>query len=109
MRRLLACGVVVAAVAVCAPAAFASNYIVLYKQQAAGSDAAAVIQKAGGSLVYSYPQIGVVVASSTNPSFRDNLLKNAQIENAPSTAGSATQLAPAAADTADASGPPQGD
>jgi len=86
------CGLVAAAVAVAAPAAFASNYIVLYKQQAVGGDAASVIQKAGGQLVSSYPQIGVVIASSTSPSFRDNLLKDSKIENASSTSGFATQL-----------------
>jgi subtilisin family serine protease len=108
MRRMIVCGLIAAAAATAAPAAFASNYIVLYKQQAVGSDAASVIQKAGGSLVYSYPQIGVVIASSTNPSFRDNLLKDSKIENASSTDGFATQL-PQTDATAEASGPPEGD
>jgi subtilisin family serine protease len=99
------CGLVAAAVAVAAPAALASNYIVLYKQQAVGCDAASIVQKAGGQLVASYPQIGVVVASSTNPSFRDNLLKSSKIENAAATDGFATQLAPA---ETDAAGPPDG-
>src|SRR5215208_7738155 len=104
MRRLVMCGLIAAVAAVAAPAAFASNYIVLYKQAAVGSDAASVVQKAGGTLVYSYPQIGVVIASSTNPSFRDNLMKNSKIENASSTDGFAIQLAPAQTDTSDASG-----
>src|ERR687885_590420 len=92
MRRALLCGLVVLATAVAAPAAFGSSYIVLYKQQAVPADAAATIQKAGGTFVYSYPQIGVVIAKSDSASFRDNLLKDSKIDNASSTAGFAYQL-----------------
>jgi hypothetical protein len=92
MRKLLAGGLVLLATAVAAPAAFGSNYVVLYKQQAVGSNAAATIRNAGGSLVYSYPQIGVVIASSSNPSFRDNLLKDSKVESASSTDGTAGDL-----------------
>jgi lantibiotic leader peptide-processing serine protease len=70
----------------------ASNYIVLYKGQAVPKDAAATITKAGGTLVYAYDQIGVAIARSDNTSFRDNLLKDARIDNASPTAGFATQL-----------------
>src|SRR5207245_9228517 len=87
MRRLIACGLVAVVAAIAAPAAFGSNYIVLYKQQSVKSYAAATIQKAGGTLVYSYPAIGVVIASSTDPSFRDNLLEDSSVENAASPAG----------------------
>jgi lantibiotic leader peptide-processing serine protease len=109
MRKFFACGLVLLATAVAAPAAFGSNYVVLYKQQAVGADAASTIARAGGTLVYSYPQIGVVIARSESPSFRDNLLKGSKIENVSSTDGFATQL-PNQADTAtDATGPPPGD
>jgi lantibiotic leader peptide-processing serine protease len=109
MRRLLACGLAVVVVAIAAPAAFGSNYIVLYKQQSVKSDAAATIKKAGGTLVYSYPQIGVVIASSTNPSFRANLLKDSSVENAAATDGFATQLPDTEARASSAEGPPEGD
>jgi subtilisin family serine protease len=66
-------------------AASAGNYIVLYNQQALPSDAASTIQKAGGTIVQAWPQIGVVVARSTSTSFRANLLKDARIENASAT------------------------
>ncbi len=109
MRKFFACGLVLLATAVAAPAAFGSNYVVLYKQQAVGADAASTIARAGGTLVYSYPQIGVVIARSESPSFRDNLLKGSKIENVSSTDGFATQL-PNQADTAtDATGPPPGE
>jgi hypothetical protein len=87
MRKFFACGLVLLATAVAAPAALGSTYVVLYKQQAVGSGAAATIAKAGGTLVYSYPQIGVVIARSESPSFRDDLLKDSRVENASATAG----------------------
>jgi subtilisin family serine protease len=70
----------------------AANYIVLYKAQAVPSDAASTIAAAGGSLVYTYSQIGVVIARSDSTSFRDNLLKDTRIENASATAPFATRL-----------------
>jgi len=62
------------------------TYVVLYKEQAVGSDAASVINKAGGSLVASYPQIGVVIATSSSTSFRANLMKNSKVQGAAATA-----------------------
>jgi subtilisin family serine protease len=106
MRRAIVCALIALAAAVAAPAAFGSSYIVLYKQQAVPADAAATIQKAGGTFVYAYPQIGVVIARSDSTSFRDNLLKDARIENASSTAGFGIQLPD---QSTDASGPPAGD
>jgi lantibiotic leader peptide-processing serine protease len=108
MRRLIVCGLITAATAIAAPAAFGSNYIVLYQQQAIQGSAATTIQKAGGTLVYAYPQIGVAIASSSNPSFRDNLLKSSAIAGAASTAGFATGLSGVESAT-DSSGPPAGD
>ena len=70
----------------------ASNYIVLYKAQAVPADAAETIASAGGTLVYSYSQIGVAVARSDNASFRANLLKDARIDGASATTSFATKL-----------------
>jgi subtilisin family serine protease len=108
MRRLIVCGLIAAATAVAAPAAFGSNYIVLYQQQAISGSAATTIQKAGGTLVYAYPQIGVAIASSSNSSFRANMLKNSGIANVASTAGFATKGSGIESAT-DSSGPPPGD
>jgi len=79
------------------------TYVVLYKQQSVNSDAAATMEKAGGTLVYAYPQIGVAIARSGSTSFRENLLKDSSIENAAATSGFAYELPDA---TADAAGPP---
>src|SRR4051794_4211718 len=96
MKRIIVCGLAAVAMAVAAPAALGSTYVVLYKQQAVGSDASASIQKAGGTLVYAYPQIGVVIARSDSASFRDNLLKDSKVENASATEAYASYLSPGA-------------
>jgi lantibiotic leader peptide-processing serine protease len=94
---------------VAVPAALGADeqtYIVLYKQQAVAADAKATIQRAGGTLVAAYGQIGVVIARSSSASFRANLLKDARIDGAAATTNFATQLP---AQDADAEGPPPGD
>ncbi len=73
-------------------AASAQTYIVLYKAQAVPADAASTISQAGGTLVYSYPQIGVVIASSGNTAFRDNLLSDSRIDNATATTNFGTRI-----------------
>jgi lantibiotic leader peptide-processing serine protease len=83
-----------------AGAAGAANFIVLYKGQSAPADAAATIAKAGGSAVYVYDQIGVAVASSTDASFRANMLKDNRVDEVSATAGFAAQLPDTTADAA---------
>jgi lantibiotic leader peptide-processing serine protease len=68
------------------------SYIVLYSASAVPADASASIARAGGSLVYSYPQIGVAIAKSDSPSFRANLVKDNRVEGAATTAAFATRL-----------------
>jgi len=68
------------------------TFIVLYKANAVPADAATAIAKAGGTLVYSYGQIGVAIARSDSASFRANLLKDKRVENASSTARFGVQL-----------------
>lgn len=87
----------------------AQTYLVLYKSNAVSSDAATVIAKAGGSLVYSYDKIGVVIASSDNEVFRDNLLKNNKIQGVSSTEGFGVQQNDEFVEFYDASGPPPGE
>jgi subtilisin family serine protease len=101
-RRMTLLAMVVATLAF-AGTAGAENFIVLYKQQAVSTGAAKAIQQAGGTLVYAYGQIGVAVASSSNPSFRSNLLRDSSIENAAPTTGFATR--PSGIESA--AGPPE--
>src|SRR6266508_4649340 len=66
------------------------TYIVLYKKNALPSDAASTVSNAGGTLVYSYKQIGVLIASSDNAAFTANLLKDSRVEGAAATTNFAT-------------------
>src|SRR5438105_3166791 len=104
---LIAAGVaalVVATTAVGAPSSSDSTYVVLYQQQAIAGNAAATMQQAGGSLLYAYPAIGVAIARSSSPSFRDDLLKSSAIENVAATDGFAVKLHDV--ETSDSSGAP---
>jgi lantibiotic leader peptide-processing serine protease len=68
------------------------NFVILYKKNAVPSNAASSVSKAGGALVYSYKQIGVLIASSDNAVFRANLLKDTNIQGVSATTRFATQL-----------------
>src|SRR4051794_23605661 len=78
------------------------NYIVLYKGQSVPSSAGTTIQKAGGSLVYSYDKIGVAIAASSSSTFRRDLLAtDKSVENASATTGFATHLQDTQVDASD--------
>jgi lantibiotic leader peptide-processing serine protease len=68
------------------------TYVVLYKKNAVPSTAASTVSKAGGTLIYSYKQIGVLIASSDNALFTANLLKDSNVQGAAATTRFATQL-----------------
>jgi len=85
------------------------TYVVLYKSNAVPLDAATVIANAGGSLVYSYDQIGVAIASSDNELFGSNLLLNNKIQGASSTQGFGVQHSDEFVEFYEADGPPPGD
>jgi subtilisin family serine protease len=91
-RLLVALAACIAASVVYAAAAHAQNYIVLYKSQSVGGDVASTVQKAGGSLVATYPQIGVAIASSDSASFRDAMLKDNRVDGVSGTGGFATKI-----------------
>ncbi len=76
------------------------TYLVVYSAQSVPSNTAASISSAGGSIVSTYGQIGVVVARSSTPTFRATLMKNPKIQAVSKTAAFATQLTDGAVDTA---------
>ena len=90
---VLVATVATAGVAASAAAAGPSTYLVLYKQEAVPTDAAATIAKAGGTLVQAYDQIGVAVARSSSASFASAMGQNAKVDVTESTGGFAVQLA----------------
>jgi subtilisin family serine protease len=68
------------------------TYLVVYKGEAVPSDAGPKIAEAGGSMVFSYDQIGVAIAQSDTGTFRDNLLADARIEGVSATGSFGVQL-----------------
>jgi len=68
------------------------NYLVVYRAGASTQDAAAQVQGAGGALIYSYPQIGVVVARSHRTDFATNLQSAPAIEDVAGTAGASSRV-----------------
>src|SRR6267378_884211 len=81
---LLALGLPVTPVHAAATGAI-ETYIVTYKDSASSRDAAALIQGAGGQLVYNYSQIGVVIARSNRSDFAGNLTAAVSVEGAVAT------------------------
>jgi len=75
-----------------APTGPSQTYIVLYKGQSVPAGAAGAIASAGGTLVYSYGQIGVAIARSNDAAFSAKLLADSRIQGVSSTAGFATRL-----------------
>jgi subtilisin family serine protease len=70
----------------------ASTYIVLYHDGASSAGAAATVSGAGGTLVASYSQIGVVIARSSNPNFAVTVQQNGNVTGAARTDGFATKV-----------------
>jgi subtilisin family serine protease len=68
------------------------TFIVLYKADVLPADAVVPIQAAGGSLVYGYPQIGVAIARSADPSFAESLRSDASVEGVAASGGFASRL-----------------
>jgi lantibiotic leader peptide-processing serine protease len=101
-RGLLACAAVVLSLAF-ASTASADSYIVLYKGNAVPSSAKADVQKAGGTFVHAYDEIGVAIARSGSAGFASKLGKDSRVEGVSSTAGFGSRLR-----QDEAAGPPPG-
>lgn len=63
------------------------TYIVLYRLHAVPAGAAAVINQAGGSLVYAYSEIGVAIARSSSPDFAKTLRADARVQGVAASGG----------------------
>ncbi len=98
----LATALGVVALAPTAGAGTTRTYIVLYKQLAVAGDATAKIQAAGGTLVASYPQIGVTIARSSNDGFAATMKKDLRIQRVSATNGFGVQLPDAIDEGSDA-------
>ena len=111
VRLLAGVAIVVAAcLTVPAPASAAGptqTYLVLFKGSSSPADAAAIVGRAGGSVVADYAEIGVLVARSDSASFAATVRADDAVEGAAPTANSATRLAVPA--QLEGSGRPAGD
>jgi lantibiotic leader peptide-processing serine protease len=63
------------------------TFLVVYKNTAVPAGAAAVVSSAGGRLKASYPELGVVVATSASRTFAAKLAKHAAVEGVAPTRG----------------------
>src|SRR5438309_4181434 len=70
----------------------AQTYLVVFRAQALPANAAASITAAGGTVVQSYPQIGVVIARSSSSTFRSSMMRTGAIQGASATAAFATHV-----------------
>ena len=70
----------------------AQTYLVVFRAQALPANTAASITAAGGTIVQSYPQIGVVIARSSSSTFRSSVMRNGAIQGASATAAFATHV-----------------
>ncbi|MFN2593979.1 MAG: S8 family serine peptidase [Actinomycetota bacterium] len=75
-----------------AQAGTTQTYLVLYKSQAVPADAGTSIQKAGGTVVYSYDAIGVVIARSSSSTFASNVGRDNKVDGVSATANFGTQV-----------------
>jgi lantibiotic leader peptide-processing serine protease len=110
---ITATGMTVPTAATAAPAGTTGpteTYLVLFKGSQSPANAAALVAAAGGTVVADYSKIGVLVASSGNSAFDDQLRTDNKVEGVSATADYATQLDDVT-DVGDAaeSGPPSGD
>ena len=104
-RRVLLLGAaVVLSLAFAAPAS-AEKYVVLYKQHAVPAAAARTVERAGGTLIAAYNEIGVVISESSAPSFRANLMQDKRIDGASPTSGFGAEVAPVEAASHDEQDP----
>jgi subtilisin family serine protease len=84
------------------------TYVVLYRSGASTSRASSAISSAGGSVVASYPQIGVVIARSDQTAFATNLQKTAGVEGVSATTRFGVRVTDVDADSATAEAPAPG-
>jgi len=68
------------------------TYIVTYRAGASSSNAASVINGAGGAVVYNYREIGVVIARSDRTDFASNVRSATGVDGAVATARFATRV-----------------
>jgi subtilisin family serine protease len=113
-RVLVLCGLlaIVGVQLAAVPAAAAGStetYVILYKQSASPADARTTVERAGGTLVANYSQIGVLIARSSSATFRTALMRDNRVEGAAATTNFGVQLKDQPAVDQDTSDAQEGD
>ena len=98
-------GSLLVVVPACADTAWAMRtYVVLYKDGASSASAATAVRQAGGTLIWNYPDIGVVIARSSSTSFKGAMQAAAGVEGVAATSGFATRMKDDQADDTERTG-----
>lgn len=79
------------------------NFLVVYKAESVPSTSAADIKKAGGSVLATYKELGLVLASSASSTFASTLAKNTLVQAVAPTQGAAVDALPS--ESAEQKGP----
>jgi subtilisin family serine protease len=85
VAALTIAGAASAATAAAADAAASQTYLVVYRSGASSDNAAQAVQRAGGTLVANYRQIGVVVARSASTGFASSVESAKGVDSAVAT------------------------
>jgi lantibiotic leader peptide-processing serine protease len=91
-------GIALASIVLPAAPAAADTYLVVYRGHDVPANVAGAVERAGGSLVASYDQIGVAVARSNSRSFEARLEHDGRVAGAESTARFGVSVRAAAAE-----------
>ncbi len=92
LAALIAASVLAALTVATARAGSSSTYLVVFNGTSVPANAGTTIERAGGTLVYSYDAIGVVVARSSSASFAATMQSQAGVLGASATDSFATRL-----------------
>jgi subtilisin family serine protease len=68
------------------------TYVILYQSNAVPDDASSTIAGAGGTLRWTYGQIGVAIAQSSNPNFASAIKQGKGVQGATATTGFAARI-----------------
>jgi hypothetical protein len=112
LGRLLVGAAVIAATGMSVPTAATAapagttgpteTYLVLFKGSQSPANATALVTAAGGTVVANYSKIGVLVASSGNSAFDEQMRASNKVEGASATTDFATRIGGLEVDAADA-------
>ncbi|HKW06635.1 MAG TPA: S8 family serine peptidase [Candidatus Dormibacteraeota bacterium] len=82
------------------------TYLIVYKDGTSSAGAPSLVQAAGGTLVYNYPEIGVAIVKSNHNDFATKAMADSRVEAVASSNAGATRIRDGQPDGAGADGEP---